>query len=418
MWDENETASSFVTTNSTSECERRPAAARDGIPSYFSGQAIERARFGMGVEMVWQAVRGAIRERFFATWRKTFSIDDGRHAAVESLRPLLAWRPEDNIRTLGLQPYADLGRPSLGTPTCERDDLIFITARFRSGSTLLWNLFRRVPDCVSYYEPLNERKWFDPASRGDRVDQTHREVDVYWSEYEGLECLKDVWDESWPEHRLYLAADSWEPRLKRYIEILCEQAKGRPVLQFNRVDFRVPWLRAQFPKMKLLHLYRHPRDQWLSVLQDPKSFPAARHMKDFAAFDKFYTRPWAEDLKYQFPFLDERLVEHPYELHYFLWKLSYLYGQRYSHCSISFEELSLKPEKALFEMFDVCGISPTQIEPLLGIIKPPPFGKWKDYADDAWFKKYESKCEDVLSDFFGAETRSSKQSWLAESVLA
>lgn len=359
-----------------------------------------------------------MRERFFRLWSRAIRSDDGRYAVTESLRPLLNWRPEDGIRMSGLQPYADLGTATSPTPTCERDDLIFITARFRSGSTLLWNLFRRVPGCVSYYEPLNERKWFDPHTRGDRVDQTHREVDVYWQEYEGLECLNDVWDDSWPEHRLYLSPEAWEPKLKRYIEIMCEQAAGRPVLQFNRVDFRVPWLRAQFPKMKLLHLYRHPRDQWLSVLQNPKAFGASQHMRDFAAFDKFYTRPWAQDLKYQFPFLDELCVEHPYELHYFLWKLSYLYGQKYSHCSISFEELSLKPEKVLFEMFETCGISATHIEPLLSIIKPPPFGKWKDYADDAWFKKYESKCEDVLGDFFGNEKNAARtEKWLSESVL-
>lgn len=362
-------------------------------------------------------LRNELRDKFFETWRRAFGSDKGRSAAAESLRPLLNWKPNDEVFHRPAQPYAELGKVTKSTPTCERDDLIFITARFRSGSTLLWNLFRRIPNFVSYYEPLNERKWFDPQSRGDRVDQTHREVDVYWKEYEGLECLNEVWDDSWPEHRLHLSADAWEPRLKRYIEILCERAAGRPVLQFNRVDLRVPWLRVQFPKMKLIHLYRHPRDQWLSALQDPKAFGAHQLMREFAAFDRFYTRPWASDLKYQFPFLDESLIEHPYELHYFLWKLSYLYGQKYSHCSIGFEELSLKPEKVLFELFEVCGISAAHIEPLLAIIKPPPFGKWKEYADDAWFKKYESKCENVLADFLGLDRGSSRESWMRESVL-
>lgn len=371
----------------------------------------------MGSRMVQKMVRGVLREHFFEIWRKAFRTDDGRAAAVEALRPLLAWRPQDDIRMMGLQPYADLGKPTLQTPTCERDDLIFITARFRSGSTLLWNLFRNVPGCVAYYEPLNERKWFDPATRGNRVDRSHREVENYWSEYEGLECLNEIWNESWPEHQLYMGADVWEPQLKRYIEILCERANGRPVLQFNRVDFRTPWLRSQFPKMKLIHLYRHPRDQWMSVLQDPKAFPATGRMDQFASFDRFYTRPWAEDLKYQFPFLDEHQLEHPYELHYFLWKLSYLYGQRYAHCSVSFEELTVKPEKVLFELFDACGIGLSHIEPLLSIIKPPPYGKWKDYADEVWFKKYETKCEDVLAAYWGNGVVSTREKWMAESVL-
>ena len=38
---------------------------------------------------------------------------------------------------------------------------IIITGRFRSGSTLLWNIFRDLPECTAYYEPFNERRWFD-----------------------------------------------------------------------------------------------------------------------------------------------------------------------------------------------------------------------------------------------------------------
>ncbi len=343
----------------------------------------------------------ALRDAFFSVWNKATVSDDGKRVTTTALANMLSWRPNEPVYHDASQPYHDLGHASqAGTPTCDRDDLVFITARFRSGSTLLWNLFRRTPGCVAYYEPLNERKWFNPQTCGTQVDPTHREVDDYRKEYEGLEDLEDIWDGSWPEHRLYLPADAWEPRLKRYIERLCEHAQGRPVLQFNRADLRVAWLRQQFPKAKLIHLYRHPRDQWLSVLKTKDWFPSTGRMRDFAGSDYFYTRPWAEDLKYHFPFLDERTVEHPYELHYYLWKLSYLYGKAYSHCSIGFEELSTQPEKTLVELFDVCGIDAAHIEPLLPVIQPPPFGKWKGYADAAWFQKHESHCEDVLAEFF------------------
>jgi len=63
---------------------------------------------------------------------------------------------------------------------------VFITARFRSGSTLLCNLFRQVDACTAYYEPFNERRWFDPSVRGNRVDPTHRDVEDYWREYDAL----------------------------------------------------------------------------------------------------------------------------------------------------------------------------------------------------------------------------------------
>jgi hypothetical protein len=45
------------------------------------------------------------------------------------------------------------------------------------------------------------------------------------------------------------------------------------VLQFNRIDFRLPWFRHHFPAATILHLARHPRDQWCSCLLDPARFP-------------------------------------------------------------------------------------------------------------------------------------------------
>ena len=32
----------------------------------------------------------------------------------------------------------------------------------------------------------------------------------------------------------------------------------------------------------------------------------------------------------------------------------------------------------------------------------PPLGKWKEYADDAWFRAHETVCETTLADFFAA----------------
>ncbi len=50
--------------------------------------------------------------------------------------------------------------------TSQRDDIVFITGRFRSGSSVFWNVFRAQQSCTAYYEPLNERRWFDSEARG------------------------------------------------------------------------------------------------------------------------------------------------------------------------------------------------------------------------------------------------------------
>ena len=109
------------------------------------------------------------------------------------------------------QPYADLGQARRGVSASERDDVVIITARFRTGSTLLWQLFRAMPGYTSYYEPLAERRWFDPKSRGDHIDATHRGVTDYWREYEGLEELKEFYHESWIAYDLLMTEDAYDP---------------------------------------------------------------------------------------------------------------------------------------------------------------------------------------------------------------
>ena len=66
---------------------------------------------------------------------------------------------------------------------------VFITARFRSGSTLLWQIFRQLPEATAFYEPHNGRRWFDTAQLDRQVDPSHRGVDNYWREYEGMAAL-------------------------------------------------------------------------------------------------------------------------------------------------------------------------------------------------------------------------------------
>jgi hypothetical protein len=97
-------------------------------------------------------------------FRQLVATEEGRRILVDALPgggardgapPNFQFNHHDNV-------YPELGRahslPLKPAP-------IFITARFRTGSTLLWNAFRHVRGCTSYYEPLNERRWFDPSAR-------------------------------------------------------------------------------------------------------------------------------------------------------------------------------------------------------------------------------------------------------------
>jgi len=348
-----------------------------------------------------RAAKRVVKKVLLGLLRKLSEDDETKRLLTGMLRGLLDARPAvlSGLRESGRGPYPGLGESSVDSQSSQRREAVFVTGRFRSGTTLLWNLFRNIENITAYYEPLNERRWFDRSRRGTRTDPTHKNVEDYWREYDGLEELGQYYREDWIRKRLYMDASSWDPNLKRYIERLLERAPGRPVLQFNRVDFRLSWLRAQFPGAKIIHIYRHPRDQWCSFLMEPSCFPKDGATKDFEAQDKFYLLMWASDLKYHFPFLDERQVAHPYQLFYYLWKLSYLFGVRYADFSVSFESLVDDPDAQLTALFKATNIEKYDLARLKALIVRPALGKWTSYAGEEWFREHESRCETVLAEF-------------------
>lgn len=281
--------------------------------------------------------------------------------------------------------------------TADRDDIVFITSRFRSGSTVLWNIFRNIDSCTSFYEPFNERKWFDKSARGEHVDNTHLGVDDYASEYDELSCLAEFYQEDWINSSLFMDQQVWDPKMKSYICKMIEKSPGRPILQFNRIDFRLPWLKQNFPNAKFVHLYRHPRDQWCSFLTDKKLMN--KNDVESTYQDAFYLDVWCDDLAKHFPFLDKRNTPHPYQRFYYLWKLSYLYGEKLSDISIGFEKLTQSPHDTLSKVFAELSIDSNCIDKAASVLAQPPLNKWKNYADDNWFEAHEIACEQHLDTF-------------------
>ena len=338
-----------------------------------------------------------MRRRFFGVLRGALRTHDGRAILREALGGQLAWRP-------ALPDALDTGRvyPDLGS--AEPDDslmarnAVFVTARFRTGSTLLWDIFRHVPGVTAYYEPLNERRWFDSHRRGTQIDSSHRHVSDYWSEYEGLDELGALYREDWVRRDLYMSATSWDPQLRQYIATLIARARGRALLQFNRVDFRLPWLRATFPTTPIIHLYRHPREQWCSSLINPSHYSLDASSEAFAARDHFYLNDWVRDLKYTFPFLEDHRIAHPYDQFYMIWKLSYMYGRAYADRSISFESLIANPARELSSLLGVLNLRDYDLDQLIELVVPPQQRRW-EYAPAEWFAEREAQCEQTLAEF-------------------
>lgn len=272
---------------------------------------------------------------------------------------------------------------------------LFITARFRSGSTLLWQIFHRLKGFTSYYEPLNERRWFDREHRGDKVDTTHRGVSDYAVNYENLAHLGDFFREDWTYHRLALGSQSKEDGLEKYIRIMIDAAQARPVLQFNRVDFRLPFLRSSFPDARIIHLRRNHRDTWRSTLL------GADNNQDWTltSFDnlcRFYLLSWYRDLSLTFSFLWSDPDEtHPYEVHYLISRLSELFALRDADVFLDYDELNQNFNGKITALMNAIGSDETELSALDGLYEPKTSG-YDHSDDDVFYRTLEDKVEQRL----------------------
>lgn len=294
---------------------------------------------------------------------------------------------------LKAHPYPELLATQSKDDTAKKP-VIFVTGRFRSGSTLLWNIFRALPGYTAFYEPFNERKWFDQSQRGDFVDASHRGVSDYWTEYDGLDHLSDIFDESWCTEQLYMDEHAYAPRMKQYIDALIAHAEGTAVLQFNRLDFRLPWIKKHYPEAKIVHICRNPRDQWVSTLWKDNKFGPESPIDEFV--DHFYLKFWRDDLLNRFPVLGDKRAQHPYQIFYFIWRLSAMVGQEYSTVSIRLEDLTDDPEGTLIRLFDSLSIDQEKANAVADVVGKADKDKWKNFASTGWFEEMEMKCEAVL----------------------
>ncbi len=294
--------------------------------------------------------------------------------------------------------YPELAQPRVAAH--QQRSALFVTARFRSGSTFLWQLLDAVPGVVAYYEPLNPRRWHRADSSGRVHDPTHRGVEDYRRHYEGLDHLDRFFREEWSTHRLVMDARSEDRDLERFIAGLVDAVADDqlPALQFNRVDFRLPWLKSRFPQARILHLYRHPRENFLSAI-DPRAVPPEATLAAFPAQDRFLLCEWADDLALFFPALQVERDAHPYLLFYLIWRLSYAAGLAHADLSIAYEDLCSDPVPALRAALALVGheLPEEAADRLRALSSGPRRPRWPDYASAAWFAAIEAEGERRLA---------------------
>lgn len=128
----------------------------------------------------------------------------------------------------------------------------------------------------------------------------------------------------------------------------------------------------------------------------------ADHRIDNPAFaDHFYTRPWAEDLRREFPLLDPAQHDHWYAVHYLLWRLSLLAAERDADLILAYEDLihdCAASMTRVLEHFDI-PFSAETLDAYRDLLKPLAPPRWPGYADVAWFAAIERDCEAELQRF-------------------
>lgn len=212
---------------------------------------------------------------------------------------------------------------------------IFLLGRFRSGTTALWQFFDRLPGHTAWYEPLHPN--LPAAITHTRPKVSHQHVEDYWLAYRGLaEPVNEYWRRDFATSHLHLEADAQWPELKTYIDWLIGQSSGRPVLQFNRMDLRLGWLRKQYPEAKIITIRRSPYPLWLS---------ARRHIPEQQRTDESYPdayelMQWSCALAVDFPFLAPQPGRHGYFRHYTLWRLSTIMADAHADYRLQLENLA------------------------------------------------------------------------------
>ncbi len=272
--------------------------------------------------------------------------------------------------------------------------MIFISGRFRSGTTLLWDLLRQIPDVCAYYEPFHDNL-IDYIKANQSPDPTHKGVRDYYAEYQPiLPKLIEVHKRAFGVSRLCLSSKDNYPELSKYIELLADSCSDRiPLFKFVRADFRLPWLRHVFPDAKIIYIKRNPRNNWLSIVSKT---PKEQREEDWlnTGFDLVI---WSANLAPHFPALGVD-TGHSYARHYLLWRLSTAVGERYADLVIDYDQdLLINPTATIRQLLDVCGLSQGDEKLLAERVLKERTQNWETMSDKVPFLAIEQACEEKLS---------------------
>lgn len=241
----------------------------------------------------------------------------------------------------------------------EEMDPIFIHSLWRSGSTYVFNTFRRSPSNYwCYQEPMNEfllENESDPysllefgAGLTDKLRHPHLEKpylqELLETHYEWKGKLKksDIYDDYF--------SNSMSKSLYYYINSLITSAKGRPVIQECRTSSRIGVIRKNIGGTHI-YLWRNPWDQWWSyklssyfdtvvqlILNSPNVPSVIEIFKNIIKFESFHD----EKISNEFKHFNIRMLpqDQSYLLFFLIWSLGFIESQKHADFTINIDMLT------------------------------------------------------------------------------
>ena len=292
-------------------------------------------------------------------------------------------------------------------------DCIFITTRYRTGSSYFYSLFSCLKDTIVFYEPLHP----DLITTLDQNEECHRRnkeklshtfQGKYFEEYDQLDkkCLELLHRKDFIDQNLILSkTDTYEEEKEYILFLLNSKIDKFKVLQFNRIDFQLEWFKNNFPNALIVNLKRNPRDIYISHFKtylreqnlqldklenikiESTNISCLFYVDDYIRLIGDYLHP-----NFCFPELND------YEKIYLLNSLSNLYADKFADVIIEYEKLVEEPKK-IIEMIasQVKNLEPTFVEDIV-IPKKDRIDTWKEYHDESWYSQCESRCEDIIEE--------------------
>lgn len=245
---------------------------------------------------------------------------------------------------------------------------IFITGRFRSGTSFMWQIFNQLDGFCAWYEPLHPQLL--SAIKHTSPKEDHVGIDDYWQVYRDRPEFETAYEDEFALKSLYLEEEDEYPELEKYINNLIQlSGNDRAVLQFNRVDLRLPWLKAKFPDAKIIHINRNP----LQLFHSQRKHMPSQYVDDVMYWDAYELPSWCFALANRLPIfsvISDQKRPAFYDF-YLIYKLSQLMAKQHADVCIDLDQQIFQSKQFIDDLQQVVDLSVQQQKIVLELINVP-----------------------------------------------